>query len=98
MGLLPLGLVLPAGAAGAPPCGRGHDPFTASGLVHNLLAAFLSHRLNPFVTVWFVLYGAVMVASEALHMDLSRLPAPARMVVNLAYLVGCYKLVSPILP
>lgn len=33
-----------------------------------------------------------------LHMDLSRLPAPARMVVNLAYLVGCYKLVSPILP
>jgi MBOAT, membrane-bound O-acyltransferase family len=72
--------------------------FTASGLVHNLLAAFLSHRLNPFVTVWFVLYGAVMVASEALHMDLSRLPAPARMVVNLAYLVGCYKLVSPILP
>ena len=50
------------------------------------------------MTVWFVLYGAVMVASEALHMDLSRLPAPARMVVNLAYLVGCYKLVSPILP
>jgi hypothetical protein len=72
--------------------------FTASGLVHNLLAALLSHRLNPFVTVWFMLYGAVTVASEALHMDLSRLPPPARMVVNLAYLVGCYELVSPLLP
>jgi D-alanyl-lipoteichoic acid acyltransferase DltB (MBOAT superfamily) len=72
--------------------------FTVSGLVHNLLAALLSHRLNPFVTVWFMLYGVVMVASEALHMDLSRLPAPARILVNLAYLIGCYKLVSPLLP
>jgi hypothetical protein len=72
--------------------------FTASGLAHNLLAALLSHHLNPFVTVWFIVYGAVTVASEALHMDLSRLPAPARAVVNLAYLIGCYKLVSPLLP
>jgi hypothetical protein len=72
--------------------------FTASGLAHNLLAALLSHRLNPFVTVWFVLNGAVTVTSEALRMDLSRLPAPARVVVNLAYLIGCYKLVSPLLP
>jgi hypothetical protein len=30
--------------------------------------------------------------------SLSRLPAPARVVVNLAYLIGCYKLVSPLLP
>ena len=65
---------------------------------YNVLAALLSHRLNPFVTVWFMVYGAVTVASEALHMDLSRLPAPARVVVNLAYLIGCYKLVSPLLP
>jgi len=72
--------------------------FTASGLVHNLLAVVLSHRLNPFVTVWFMLYGAITVASEALHLDLSRLPPPVRMIVNLAYLVGCYKLVSPLLP
>ena len=60
--------------------------FTASGLAHNLLATLMSHRLNPFVTVWFMLYGAVTVASEALHMDLSRFPAAARLVVNLAYL------------
>ena len=72
--------------------------FTASGLAHNLPAALLSHRLNPFVTVWFMVYGAVTVASEALHMDLSRLPAPARVVVNLAYLIGCYQLVSPLSP
>jgi hypothetical protein len=72
--------------------------FTASGLAHNLLAVAVSHRLNPFVTVWFVLYGAVTVASEALHMDLSRFPAPVRIVVNLAYLIGCYKLISPLLP
>jgi hypothetical protein len=53
---------------------------------------------DPLVTVWFMLYRAVTVASEALHMDLSQLPAPARMVANLAYLIGCYKLVSPLLP
>jgi hypothetical protein len=72
--------------------------FTASGLAHNLLATLLSHRFNPFVTVWFVLYGAVTVVSEALHMDLSRLPAGVRIVINLAYLIGCYKLVSPLFP
>jgi hypothetical protein len=72
--------------------------FTASGLAHNLLAAAMSRHFNPFVTVWFLVYGAVVVVSEALRMDLSRLPAPARVVVNLAYLVGCYELVSPLLP
>jgi hypothetical protein len=41
---------------------------------------------------------AVTAVSEALHMDLSRSPAPARIVVNLAYLVGGYELVSPLLP
>jgi hypothetical protein len=72
--------------------------FTASGLAHNLLAVLLSHRINPFVTVWFMVYGAVAVTGEALHMDLSRLPAPVRVVINLAYLVGCYRLVEPLLP
>jgi hypothetical protein len=72
--------------------------FTASGLAHNLLAVLLSHRVNPFVTVWFVFYGEVVVVSEALRMDLSRLPPPARVVVNLVYLVGCYQLLSPFLP
>jgi hypothetical protein len=72
--------------------------FTASGLAHNLLAVLLSHRLNPFVTVWFLVYGAVAVVGEALHMNLSRLPAAARIAVNLAYLVGCYRLVGPLLP
>jgi hypothetical protein len=38
------------------------------------------------------------VVSEALRMDLSRLPAPARVAVNLAYLIGCYKAVGPLLP
>ena len=36
--------------------------------------------------------------SDALGMDLSRFPAPARVAVNLAYLAGCYLLVSPLLP
>jgi hypothetical protein len=72
--------------------------FSASGLAHNLLAAAMSRHFNPFVTVWFVLYGTVTVVSEALRMDLSRLPAPARVVVNLAYLVGCYRLVGQPLP
>jgi hypothetical protein len=45
-----------------------------------------------------MVYGAVTAVSEALHMDLSRWPAPARIVVNLAYLVGGYELVSPLLP
>ena len=72
--------------------------FTASGLAHNLLAVALSRRVNPFVTVWFTLYGVVAVVSDALGMDLSRLPGPARVAVNLAYLAGCYLLVSPLLP
>jgi hypothetical protein len=72
--------------------------FTASGLAHNLLAVALSRRVNPFVTVWFTLYGVVAVVSDASGMDLSRFPGPARVAVNLAYLVGCYLLVSPLLP
>jgi hypothetical protein len=72
--------------------------FTASGLAHNLIAVALSRRVNPFVTVWFVLYGAVTVVSDAFGMDTSRLPAPVRLLVNLAYLAGCYLLVSPLLP
>jgi hypothetical protein len=31
-------------------------------------------------------------------MDLSHLPAWVRIVINLAYLIGCYKLVSPLFP
>jgi hypothetical protein len=54
--------------------------------------------LPRLVTVWFVLYGTVTVVSDALGMDTSRLPAPVRLVVNLAYLAGCYLLVSPLLP
>jgi MBOAT, membrane-bound O-acyltransferase family len=72
--------------------------FTASGLAHNLLATLVSHRFNPFVTGLFMLYGAVTVVSEAGHMDLSRLPEAVRVVINLAYLIGCYELVSPLLP
>jgi hypothetical protein len=34
--------------------------FMASGLVHNLLAAVLSHCLNPFVTVWFQWSGTTI--------------------------------------
>ena len=37
--------------------------FAVSGLVHNLLAVALSHRVNPFVTVWFMVYGVVAVAA-----------------------------------
>ena len=72
--------------------------FAASGLAHNLLAVALSRRVNPFVTVWFTLYGVVAVVSDALGMDLSRFPGPVRVAVNLAYLAGCYLLVSPLLP
>jgi hypothetical protein len=48
----------------------------------------LSRRVNPFVTVWFTLYGVVAVVSDALGMDLSRFPGPVRVAVNLAYLPG----------
>jgi hypothetical protein len=40
--------------------------------------------------------AAVMVTFTAV--DLSRLPAPARVVVNLAYLIGCYRLAVLLLP
>jgi hypothetical protein len=72
--------------------------FTASGLAHNLPGRPPEPSSQPVRDgVAHPLRGG-HVASEALHMDLSRLPAPARVVVNLAYLIGCYKLVGPLLP
>ena len=40
----------------------------------------------PWITTWFVLAGAVAIAAEMLHVELSRLPFAARIAVNLTYL------------
>jgi hypothetical protein len=65
--------------------------FAACGLVlHDLPAWVVVGRvLPPGGTLVFVLFGLGAVLGEALGMDLSRRPVPARAAVNAAYLAAC---------
>ena len=64
--------------------------FAVSGFfLHELpLSLILRTVTFPWITAWFVLAGAVAIASEMLHVELSRLPFAARIAVNLAYLAA----------
>ena len=63
------------------------------------LQAYLDHRLGRGRPWWRqtydVLVGPLLAPSFA---GFRRFPGPARVAVNLAYLAGCYLLVSPLLP
>ena len=65
--------------------------FAACGfLLHDLPAWLVTRRvLPPGATIAFVFFGVGAILGETLHMDLSRWPAWGRVIVNLAYLVGC---------
>jgi hypothetical protein len=59
-------------------------------LLHDVPAWIVVRRvLPPGATITFVLFGLGVIISEALHMDLSRWPAIARVALNFAYLAGC---------
>jgi hypothetical protein len=59
------------------------------------VCGFLLHDLPllpftgvPLITIWFLLLGVGVIASEQLRMDLSRHWLALRVVVNVVYLVG----------
>jgi D-alanyl-lipoteichoic acid acyltransferase DltB (MBOAT superfamily) len=56
-------------------------------LLHDLPAWVFTRRvLPPGATIAFVFFGVGAIASEWLHMDLSRRPVGVRAAVNIAYL------------
>lgn len=65
--------------------------FIACGFVlHDVPAwIFAARPLPPGATVAFALFGAVLLISEALGMDLTQWPVGARATANLAYVTGC---------
>ena len=69
--------------------------FAVSGFVLHDVPLFVIRRDvgAPWLTVWFVLVGAIAIVAEGMRMDLSRWPAWARVGVNLTYLLGTMSLV-----
>jgi D-alanyl-lipoteichoic acid acyltransferase DltB (MBOAT superfamily) len=65
--------------------------FVSCGLILHDVPAWLFTRriLPPGATIAFLLFGVVVVVSDALHMDLSQWPVWARATTNLVYLGGC---------
>jgi D-alanyl-lipoteichoic acid acyltransferase DltB (MBOAT superfamily) len=63
--------------------------FVACGFVLHDLPAWLFVRrvLPPGATIAFVFFGAGAIASERLHMDLSRWPVAGRAAANIGYLL-----------
>jgi len=73
--------------------------FIVSGfLLHDLVGWALGWRIRfPEMTLVFALLGLGAVASEALHMDMSRWPFVARAGANIAYIVVCFFIVTQLL-
>lgn len=46
----------------------------------------------PLITLWFLLLGAGVTISEALHMDLHDRPLSFRVAVNVLYILGLFEL------
>jgi len=65
--------------------------FVVCGFLLHDLPAWASARraLPPGATITFVMFGVGAIVGEWLHMDLSRLPIPARAAVNVGYVSGC---------
>lgn len=65
--------------------------FVFAGFALHDLPAWVATRrvLPPGATIAFTLFGGGVLASERLHMDLSRRPAWVRAAVNGAYLATC---------
>jgi hypothetical protein len=67
--------------------------FVVCGFVlHDLVGWTLARRVRfPEMTLMFVLFGAGAVLSERTRMNLARWPLAARMVVNVACLLFCWR-------
>jgi hypothetical protein len=66
--------------------------FVACGfLLHDLIGWLLARHLRlPEMTLLFAIFGSVAVASEVLGANWSRLALSVRIVVNVAWLAGCF--------
>ncbi len=63
---------------------------TCGFVLHDLPAWALTRRvLPPGATIAFMMFGLGAIASDAVHMDLSKWPIMVRAVVNVTYLVAC---------
>ncbi len=69
--------------------------FAASGFfLHDVLIFAATRRIfPPFITIWFVLMGAIAIAADALRTDLGRLPFAVRVAANVTYLASTFALV-----
>jgi D-alanyl-lipoteichoic acid acyltransferase DltB (MBOAT superfamily) len=65
--------------------------FIACGfLLHDLPAWLFTGRvLPPGATIAFAFFATGAIASDATHMDLSRIPIWVRVITNLGYIGGC---------
>ena len=73
--------------------------FVACGfLLHDLVGWLLARQARaPEMTVLFALFGAAVVMSEALRLDLSTRPLPMRVLANCGWLFGAWALTRLIL-
>jgi hypothetical protein len=73
--------------------------FIASGfLLHDFVGWALGRRIRfPEMTLVFALLGLGALASDALHMDMSRWPFVARAGANIAYIAVCFLIVTQLL-
>jgi hypothetical protein len=73
--------------------------FLACGFVlHDLVGWLLARQARPpEMTVLFALFGAAVVLTEALRLDLSRHPLPIRVLANCGWLCGGWALTRLIL-
>lgn len=64
--------------------------FAVSGFFLHDLALMAARRTVavPYLTIWFVLAGAIAIVAERLHMDTSKLPFAVRCAINLTYLLA----------
>jgi hypothetical protein len=72
--------------------------FAVSGFFLHDVPLWLVRRQAtlPWLTMWFVLAGAVAIIAEGFHVNLSRLPFSGRIAMNLAYLSATLSVVLAI--
>lgn len=63
--------------------------FAVSGGIHDAVIMLVRGSVAFLFVPWFVLMSLFVVAGQALRVDYSQLPWAGRLMVNLAYTLGC---------
>lgn len=66
--------------------------FVVCGALHDAVTMLVRGAGAFLFTPWFFFLGLGVLAGEALHMNLSRLPFPVRVLINLAYVAAALAL------